>query len=108
MEKLKVFLSWSGDDSGTLAHAWHDALPLIFSVTEPWLSSSDIEKGTSWWTEISAKLEQASVGIICLTPDSVNSQWLHFEAGALAKIRAKAFVCTYLVGHSRRVKSPSL
>lgn len=98
MEKVRVFVSWSGADSATVAEAWREALPLMFNATEPWLSSTDIEKGTSWWAEISSQLERASIGIICLTPDNLTSQWLHFEAGALAKIRPTAFVCTYLVG----------
>ena len=61
------------------------------------MSGSDIDQGTRWSSEIATQLEQANIGIICLTPDNVLSPSLHFEAGALSKALDKSRVCTYLL-----------
>ncbi len=55
-------------------------------AVEPWMST-EIEKGKRWADEIMSGLEQAPIGILCLTQDNLDSKWLHFEAGALAKAR---------------------
>jgi TIR domain len=94
---MRVFLSWSGERSAALAHALREWLPTVIQAVEPWMSESDIEQGSRWSPEIATQLEQAHVGIICLTPDNVLSPSLHFEAGALSKALDKSLVCTYLL-----------
>jgi hypothetical protein len=47
--------------------------------------SEQLEKGIEWFTEIVKELEKARAGILCLPPENLQSSWLHFEAGALAK-----------------------
>src|ERR1035441_8244876 len=69
---MRVFLSWSGQQSRSVALALRDSLP-------------------------SQALEESRIGIICLTPDNVNSAWIHFEAGALARLD-QALLCIYAVG----------
>lgn len=91
---MKVFLSWSGKRSKELALALRDWLPSVIQAVEPWLSSEDIPMGQRWAAEISDRLQQTDIGIICLTPENVNAEWLNFEAGALSKF-ASAFVCPY-------------
>lgn len=67
----------------------------VIQAVEPWVST-EMEKGKKWFTEIADHLEEANVGIICLTRENLNSPWLLFEAGALAKIKG-AYVCTFLL-----------
>src|SRR5437764_8405785 len=93
---MKVFISWSGERSRLVAEALRYWLPKVIQAIQPWMSSSDIEKGTRWRTDIASELEQSSIGIICLTPENLNSSWLHFEAGALSKQQQNTYVCTFL------------
>jgi len=53
-----------------------------------------------WSIELSKELEAASFGILCLTPDNLNSAWLLFEAGALTK-HAEGRACCLLFGGLR-------
>ncbi len=43
-----------------------------------------MDKGIHWFSQIVLELQRSNIGIICLTPESLNSNWLHYEAGALA------------------------
>ncbi len=95
---MEIFISWSGQKSGAVATALHKWLPKVVNAFRPWLSAADIDKGARWNAEVSAKLATVKAGIFCLTPDNLSSQWLLFEAGALAKTLEKTFVCTLLVG----------
>jgi len=73
------------------------------------MSATDIEKGSRGLDEIARALEAMKVGIICLTPENLTSEWLHFEAGALSKTPdAKSRVCTYLLAglESANLKPP--
>ena len=70
-------------------------LPNVIQSLDPWMSESDIDRGTRWNMEISGQLEQAKIGIICLTPENLTAPWINFEAGALAKL-GNSRVCTYL------------
>lgn len=49
------------------------------------MSEEDTPPGGRWAPEIAAKLHEADYGLICVTPDSVNAPWLHFEAGAISR-----------------------
>ncbi len=82
---MKIFLSWSGTLSHKLALAFKDWLPLVIQSLDPYVSSESIEKGARWSPELDAALSASRFGIICLTPDNLNSRWLNFEAGALAR-----------------------
>ena len=93
---MKVFLSWSGERSKLIAETLREWLPLVIQAIKPWLSASDIDKGTRWSSEIASQLEDTTFGIICLTPDNLEAPWIHFEAGALSKTIDGAFVCPYL------------
>ena len=95
---MKVFLSWSGDISRSMAEALREWLPSVIQAVKPWMSSEDIGKGARWSADIAAELNSTKVGIICLTPDNVNAPWVNFEAGALSRVVDKAYVCPYLWG----------
>lgn len=92
---MKVFLSWSGKRSKYTAGVLCEWLPQVIQAVEPW-TSSEIEKGARWGLEITEKLEQSKVGIICLTRENLNEPWILFEAGALSKTK-DAYVCTFLL-----------
>lgn len=94
---MDIFISWSGKRSRAFAEALRDWLPMIINAARPFLSSSDIDKGARWSTEIATRLEKAKAGIICLTPSNMQSEWILFEAGALSKTLADTYVCTLLI-----------
>src|SRR4051812_29919367 len=95
---MKIFISWSGVPSRAVAEALRDWLPKVIQSLRPWISSRDIPKGTRWRQRLAEELQDAKVGIICLTPTNLNENWILFEAGAMAKSLAESLVCTYLYG----------
>jgi hypothetical protein len=82
---MKVFISWSGEPSRSVAVALRDWLQSVIQSIEPYVSTEDIEKGASWFPEIAQQLNDTNFGIICLTKANAGSRWLNFEAGALFK-----------------------
>jgi len=82
---MKIFISWSGERSEALAKALREWLPLVLHYVEPWLSQSDIQAGERWSIEIAKELENSRFGVICVTRENLNSPWILFESGALAK-----------------------
>jgi hypothetical protein len=82
---MKIFISWSGLRSQALAEALRDWLPLVLHYVDPWLSKSDIKSGDRWGIEVAKELQETNFGIICVTRENLNSPWILFEAGALAK-----------------------
>ena len=93
---MEVFISWSGERSREIAIGLRDWLPNVIQAVKPWMSAADIDKGTRWSSDIAVQLEEAKVGIICLTPENLEAQWILFEAGALSKTLEKTYVCPYL------------
>ena len=83
--EMKVFISWSGEQSQALAQGLHDWIPLVLHNVEPWLSQADIEAGDRWSEAVAKELADSNFGIICVTNENVASPWVLFEAGALAK-----------------------
>jgi hypothetical protein len=62
------------------------------------MSASDVEAGARWNERIQHQLNESRFGILCVTHENINSPWLLFEAGALAKTIEGNFVCPYLIG----------
>lgn len=92
---MQVFLSWSGDRSRAVAEVLSKWLSQVIQAVDPWISV-DIDKGIRWAPEVSERLEKSKVGVICLTPENLESRWILFEAGALSKTK-DAYVCTFLL-----------
>jgi hypothetical protein len=92
---MRVFVSWSKSRGKRVADALRTWLPSMNHHIEPWVSA-EIEAGKRWRDKLYQRLEETNVGIICVTPESVNSPWLNFEAGALAKSAQRGVVCPYL------------
>ncbi len=93
---MNIFLSWSGDRSKHIAEVMKKWLPYFVQAVKPWMSSSDIDKGTRWSADIASKLAECTMGIICLTPENTEAPWIMFEAGALSKTLDIAHVCPLL------------
>jgi hypothetical protein len=98
MEKMKIFISWSGPRSVAVAQVLYEYLPMINNAFDPWLSSEDIDKGSRSTAEIAQALVAAKAGIICLTPNNLTAPWILFEAGGIAKTVDKPLACTLLIG----------
>lgn len=104
---MKVFISWSGNNSKKLGETLRDWLPAVLQMVQPYFTPSDIEKGTRWNSEIAKELESSEVGILCVTRDNLHSDWVMFEAGALSKSLDKAHVCPVLFGiHNTDLAGP--
>jgi hypothetical protein len=82
---MKVFISWSGDLSRSLAVELRDWLPMIVQQVDAWISSRDIDPGKRWALVLGRELEQSDFAVICLTRENRNSSWILFEAGAVAR-----------------------
>lgn len=93
---MKIFLAWSGTRSFEIAKALNAFLRRVIQAVDPFFSN-EIEKGVKWARELDKALEGTRFGIVCLTPDNLESTWIHYETGALAKTE-DALIWTYLNG----------
>lgn len=95
---MKIFLCWSGERSKLLAQALQEWL----IATIPGVKKGDIffspniAKGSKWFEEVRARLTNANAAVICLTPENVQSPWMHFEAGAVLGHMGRECVFPYL------------
>lgn len=106
-EPYNVFIGWSGQQSRQVASALRDWLPRVNQFSRPWMSDRDIDKGARWEQEIASQLSERRFGIICLTPDNLDSRWMLFEAGAMSRDFVNR-VAPYLVGLSHADIKPPL
>lgn len=83
--QMKVFVSWSGNISRTVAGILHQYIPVIIQSADVFFSQEDIEKGVNWDNVLQDELANSFYGIVCLTPQNINAPWINFEAGAIAK-----------------------
>ena len=93
---MKVFLSWSGDQSRHVASALRQWLPSVMQSVKPWMSEQDIEAGSRWPNDLQTELEDTHFGVVCVTSHNTKAPWLLFEAGALSKRVRASRVCPYL------------
>ncbi len=105
---MKVFISWSGEESHAVAQVLRAQLPCLINAVKPFVSSEDIDKGAAWFQNIGAELESSDFGILCLTGSNQNSKWVQFEAGALAGRFSKARVAPLLINTSAASIKPPL
>lgn len=95
--KTSVFLAWSGSVSKKMAGLLKEYLPLLVRNIDIFMSE-DTTKGKRWHSEIANVLGSTKFGILCLTPENLTSEWIHFEAGALSKtIDDATHVCPLLL-----------
>ncbi len=84
---MSVFISWSEKESlshegALLLQKW---LPEVLHNLDSFVSSEDIASGALWLQKLFEQLEKSESGILCLTKESLDRNWILFEAGALAK-----------------------
>jgi len=94
---MKLFLSWSGDRSKNLASYLRHWIPQLLQHVEPWVSETDLSAGGRWADQIATELEGSNFGILCVTQENVDSPWILFEAGSLAKSLKDCRVIPYLL-----------
>ncbi|MCZ4275310.1 toll/interleukin-1 receptor domain-containing protein [Rhodococcoides yunnanense] len=84
-QKLKIFISWSGTTSENVAKVWHSLIKECFDNSKPFMSQFDIELGTRGLNTIANELKGTVFGLVIVTKANQQSQWLHYESGALTK-----------------------
>lgn len=103
---MKIFISWSGNQSRNIAENIKKFIKNVIQATEPFIST-EINKGTQWFNEIANHLANSEFGIICLTKENLSAPWILFESGALFKGMEKTKICTVLFGVNQDdVKDP--
>jgi hypothetical protein len=95
---MRVFISWSGGRSRSIAEVLRRWFPSVLQVVRPYFSPDDVAKGSRWSSEIAKELEGSRIGLLILTPENQDAPWLLFEAGALAKNLDRSKVCPILFG----------
>lgn len=93
---MDIFISWSGERSGQAAEILNRWLRRIIQHVQPWISK-EIHSGARWGNEIAVRLQDTKFGILCITDENLESPWIMFEAGALAKTLQDSYVCPYLI-----------
>lgn len=103
---MNIFVSFHEAKSKKIAELICDWLPKVIQSVKPW-ASFNIRKGKDWKSEVIEGLEEINFGLICLTPDNLDSTWIHYEAGALAK-KEKSRVFTLLTNLKNTDVTPPL
>lgn len=95
---MKIFFSWSGDESHEIALFLENWIGFVLSNVETFVSSKDIAAGEKWSQRIDENLQGSDFGIICVTRSNISSPWLLFEAGALSTAKEENRVSPFLLG----------
>ncbi|MFI7219150.1 toll/interleukin-1 receptor domain-containing protein [Micromonospora maritima] len=82
---MRIFISWSGEPSRSIARAIRDWLRVVVQHSDPWMSDQEITSGARWNDLLAEALEQSDFGLVCVTRKNQSAPWLMFESGALAK-----------------------
>ncbi|HJX90500.1 MAG TPA: methyltransferase domain-containing protein [Pyrinomonadaceae bacterium] len=97
---MKVFVSWSGRRSRRIADTLATWLKVLFNsdgnLIDVFVSTQDIRAAARYNEILNAALRDSTFGILCLTPENLNSPWVLFEAGGLSKTAGEGSVCPYL------------
>jgi len=94
---MNVLISWSGARSRSIAALLRQGMEACPGV-RGWMSEIDIPTGSHWSQTLSKELDDAQFGIVCVTPENVNSAWLLYEAGVMSRHVRDARVVPYLIG----------
>lgn len=82
---MQLFISWSGQPSRSYALAFREWIGDVFQSVQPFMSEVDIDAGEPWLSAIQDRLSESDFGVAFVTANNVSSQWMHYEAGAIAK-----------------------
>lgn len=112
MERSKVFVSWSGERSRLVAKSLGDWLEDVLQGVRTFMSDTNIAAGDLWFERIADNIADSVFAVICVTPENLTSEWLHFEAGAIGMSRergtARPAVAPFLVGLGKTDLAPPL
>jgi hypothetical protein len=97
LDTKRIFVSWSGERSRSAALGLKSLLLDVLGDSLDVFISAHMDPGVVWVQELGKELEGSDFGILCLTRDNVQSPWLLFEAGAIAKNFGAARVVPYLI-----------
>lgn len=86
---MRIFISWSGERAEKVAMALGSFLGDVLPPVQPFVSSSDIEKGSRWNNEIARNLDLAGFGIVCVTRDRLRAPWLQFRGWRIIEGRSR-------------------
>ena len=95
---MKIFITWSGELSHRIAVLLSKWLPSMVETVIPTVSVDEDNKGASWFKKLMDQLNQTDFVIVCLSRENINSPWLLFEAGVIAKSFDQAHVRKILIG----------
>lgn len=82
---MKVFISWSGTRSKLAASAFRDYCDACLPGIDCFMSDVEITSGERWQDAVAKGLEEASTGVVFVTPENKEKPWILFESGALSK-----------------------
>lgn len=85
MPSIRIFVSWSGDQSRIVASGLKEWIPDVMHDVDVWMSQHDIQAGVRWSHELASGLSQCQFGIACITRENQHAPWVIFESGALSK-----------------------
>src|SRR5690349_4498433 len=95
---MRVFVSWSGLKSRTIAVLLQEWLPSVIQNSEVWVSSQNISKGDRWASVLGDSLATHNIGVLVMTEENLKAEWIMFEAGALSKSLSQSKVIPLLCG----------
>lgn len=87
-----IFISWSLPVSQKIAGNIYTLFRKLFPTFSFFISSENISTGQRWYDVISEKLDACNIGLIVVTEENYLRPWIHYEAGALAKVVDKSRV----------------
>jgi hypothetical protein len=105
---MKVFISWSGDQSKAIAEKLKAWLPQVIQKLKPFVSAHDIESGAMWLQTLTNELAVTDTGILCINAENLDSSWILFEAGALSKGLEENAVSSILFGIPQSAVKPPI
>ena len=83
MDKPTIFFSHSSLDSSTILPIKHRITAITANVLDVFMSSDgqSIPFGHNWVHKIEEGLNKAQIMFVFVTPTSIDSAWIYFEAG---------------------------
>ena len=82
---MTVFIGWAGETSKEIASILKNWLNGMFDGFVSAVTPDDLPMGSRWFDTLDSAMYAAECGLLCVTADNVNSQWLSYEAGALSR-----------------------
>lgn len=93
---MKVFISWSGKPSKTIAIELRQMIRAVINEDQVFMSDTDIKAGDNWGVKLNNCLLSAKYAFFIIPPDGDRSEWVAYEAGAILS-RGDALSVTPLI-----------